>query len=59
MLEQVVSDEVAGLPTTNEKWVRKSLRRIATELKTQAYQISRTTVGRLLRKLEYGLVSKV
>lgn len=57
MLEQLVSDEVAGLPTSDEKWVRKSLRQISSELKEQAYQISRTTVGRLLRNLDYGLVS--
>jgi hypothetical protein len=52
-----VSEEIAGLPTSNEKWVRKSLRQIASELKDRPYQISRTTVGRLLRKLDYGLVS--
>lgn len=57
MLQQVVTDEVAGLPTGSEKWVRKSLRQIAQELKMQSYQLGRTTVGRLLRKLEYGLVS--
>jgi hypothetical protein len=52
-----VAEEVAGLPTSNEKWVRKSLRQIASELERQSYQLSRTTVGRLLRKLDYGLVS--
>ena len=52
-----MSDEVAGLPTGPEKWVRKSLRQIARDLTQQSYQLSRTTVGRLLRKLEYGLVS--
>jgi len=57
VLEQLVSDEVAGLPTGDEKWVRKSLRQISSELKAQAYQLSRTTVGRLLRNLDYGLVS--
>ena len=57
VLEQVVSDEVAGLPTTHEKWVRKSLRQIAGDLKERSSKIGRTTVGRLLRKLDYGLVS--
>ena len=52
-----MSDEVAGLPTTAEKWVRKSLRKIASDLKEQAYKVGRTTVRRLLRKLEYGLLS--
>lgn len=57
MLEQIVSEQVAGLPTRPEKWVRKSLRQIVRELKKQSYQLGRTTVRRLLRKLEYGLVS--
>ena len=57
MLEELVSDEVAGLPTTAGKWVRKSLRQIASELSQQPYSVSRTTVGRLLKKLKYGLVS--
>jgi hypothetical protein len=52
-----VADEVAGLPTTDEKWVRKSLRTIANELQVQAYEVGRTTVGRLLRMLNYGLLS--
>lgn len=52
-----MSDEVAGLPTTAEKWVRKSLRQISTDLKGRSYKVGRTTVGRLLRKLDYGLVS--
>lgn len=52
-----MADEVAGLPTTDEKWVRKSLRMIANDLQVQAYQVGRTTVGRLLRGLDYGLLS--
>ncbi len=52
-----MSDDVAGLPTTAEKWVRKSLRQITSDLNEQSYQGGRTTVGRLLRKLKYGLVS--
>jgi hypothetical protein len=57
LLDQIVSDEVAGLPSSNEKWVRKSLRQIARDLKEQSCKVGRTTVRRLLRKLEYGLVS--
>ena len=57
ILEQIVSDNIAGLPTTAEKWVRKSLRQIVKELDQQSHHVSRTTVGRLLKKLKYGLVS--
>lgn len=52
-----MSDEVAGLPTSDEKWVRKSLRNLTEELKEQSYDVSRTTINRLLKKLDYGLVS--
>ena len=52
-----MSDEVAGLPTSSEKWVRKSLRQIAADLTERSYKIGPTTVGRLLRKLGYGLLS--
>lgn len=48
---------MAGLPTSNEKWVRKSLRNLAQTLRECGYSISRMTVKRLLKKLDYGLVS--
>ena len=57
MLVELVSDDVAGLPTSAEKWVRKSLRQIVSQLNKQSYSVGRTTVGRLLKKLKYGLVS--
>lgn len=52
-----MSDEVAGLPTGEQKWVRRSLRNLAACLRDQAYEIGRTTVSRLLRKLNFGLVA--
>lgn len=48
---------MAGLPTSNEKWVRKSLRNLEKSLRKRGYGISRMTVRRLLRNLKYGLVS--
>lgn len=48
---------MAGLPTGERKWVNRSLRNIASLVQEQAYEIGRTTVGRLLRKLDFGLVS--
>jgi hypothetical protein len=56
-LEEIVSDDVAGLPTKAEKWVRRSLRRLAVDLRQRSYQVGRTTIGRLLRQLNYGLVA--
>ena len=37
--------------------MKLSLRTIASRLRAQAYRIGRTTVGRLLRKLGFGLVA--
>jgi hypothetical protein len=56
-IQQVVKDDIAGLPTTEQKWVNRSLRTIASVLRNQAHEIGRTTLRRLLRKLEFGLMS--
>jgi len=40
---------------STKKWVRKSLNSLAEALVKRGYQVGRTTVRRLLRKLEYGL----
>ena len=45
------------MPTGEKKWVRLSLRTIVSRLDAQAYNIGRTTVSRLLRKLGFGLVA--
>ena len=48
---------MAGLPSSAEKWVRRSLRQVAAELSQGCYRVGRSTVRRLLRQLNYGLVS--
>ena len=48
---------MAGLPTGEQKWVRCSLRQLMILLGQQAYSIGRTTISRLLRKLNFGLVA--
>lgn len=53
----MVADDLAGLPTGSEKWVRKSLSNLAEELTKRTYAVSPTTVQRLLAKLDYGLLS--
>lgn len=52
-----MTDDIAGLPTGEQKWVRRSLRNLVTLLGEQAYTIGRTTLRRLLRKLGLGLVA--
>ena len=56
-IKEVIDDDIAGLPTDEQKWVRLSLRTIASRLGARAYSIGRTTVSRLLRKLGFGLVA--
>jgi len=40
---------------SNKKWVRKSLRSLSGALNRQEYTAGRTTVRRLLYKLDYDL----
>lgn len=50
---------MAGLPTGEQKWVRRSLRNLAQVLRERGYSVvvCRMTVCRLLKKLDYKLVS--
>jgi hypothetical protein len=45
----LVGDEVAGLPVRDERWIRRSLRRLETALAKHGQRLSRTTIRRLLR----------
>ena len=54
-LEEVVVDDVAGDPMSEQKWVRRSLTYVAQQLAKRQFRIGRTTVRRLLKKLHYGL----
>lgn len=52
-----VSEELAGDPMSQKQWVRQSLRRLVKRLRELKYEVSRSTVRRLLRKLKYRLLS--
>jgi hypothetical protein len=54
-LERMLSDEIAGDPMTDQKWVRSSLRRLSTQLRQQGHAACTHTVARLLRKMGYSL----
>jgi hypothetical protein len=54
-LEQMLTDEVAGDPMTDQKWIRSSLSRLSKRLKEEGHQASTTTVARLLRKMGFSL----
>ena len=54
-LERMLSDEIAGDPMSNQKWVRSSLRRLSKALEEEGHQACTHTVARLLRKSGYSL----
>jgi hypothetical protein len=54
-LKDLVKDEVAGDPTSERKWIRRSLRNLCEMLGQEGFEISHGTVKRLLRKEKFGL----
>ena len=54
-LERMLSDEIAGDPMGNQKWVRSSIRNLSKALKEQGHQVGHGAVARLLRKMGYSL----
>lgn len=47
--------ETAGDPMSDLKWTRKTTQKIAEELKSAGIEVSKTTVGNILKKLGYSL----
>jgi hypothetical protein len=54
-LERLLSDEIAGNPMSDQKWVRSSLRRLSNALEGEGHHACTHTVARLLRKRGYSL----
>ena len=50
-----MKDDTAGDPITGLKWTRKTRAKIADELEGVGISVSSTTVGRLLRSLDFSL----
>jgi hypothetical protein len=56
MIEKLMEYETAGDPITGLKWTRKTTQNLADELKALGISnVNRTTVGRLLKALDYSL----
>ncbi len=51
----MVEPETAGEPTSDQKWVRSSLRELSGRLAGLGHAASPPTVGRLLKRLDYAL----
>jgi hypothetical protein len=55
VLQELVAPETAGDPMSAQTWVRSSLRQLSRRLTEAGHPVSPTTVGRLLKSLDYAL----
>ncbi len=56
-IEKIMEYETAGDPMSGLKWTRKTTEKIATELEINGITVCATTVGKILKKLNYTLKS--
>lgn len=54
-IEALMEYETAGDPMTGLKWTRKATEKIAKELRSFGISVGRTTVGNLLKKMDFSL----
>jgi hypothetical protein len=54
-LEQILDNEIAGNPMSEEKWVRMSAKRLAHMLTESGHPVCKGTVSRLLREMGLAL----
>jgi hypothetical protein len=54
-LERMLTDETAGDPMTEQKWIRSSLRHLSKRLEVEGHQASTVTVSRLLKDMGFSL----
>jgi hypothetical protein len=55
VLERVVQDATAGDPISGLRWMRKTTRNVAEEMRRHGIHLSHVTIGRLLRESRYSL----
>jgi hypothetical protein len=58
-LEEMLSDEVAGSPEGEQKWVRSSTRKLAQRLKERGFLIGHGTVWRLLKRMRFSMRTSI
>jgi transposase len=56
-IEQLMQYETAGDPISGLKWTRKTTEKISAELASIDIIVSKTTVGKILKKLGFSLKS--
>lgn len=55
MLDELLADAIAGDPITGLQWTRKTIRKLARQLRRKKFKVGRTTVSRLLQLKRYAL----
>lgn len=50
-----MEDETAGDPETGLKWTKKTTQKISDELKSIGIEVSKNTVGKLLKEMDFSL----
>jgi hypothetical protein len=58
-LEELVSDEVAGMPDREQKWVRSSVAKLTKRLQAQGFQVGHNAVWALLKRMGFSLRTHV
>jgi hypothetical protein len=58
-LEEMLSDEVAGSPERQHKWVRSSVRKLADRLKEKGFRVSPNAVWALLKRMGFSMRTNV
>ena len=54
-LEQMLANETAGDPMSEQRWIRSSTRELSKRLEGAGYQVSPPTVSRLLKKMGFSM----
>ena len=58
-IEELMKYETAGDPMSNLKWTRKTTQKIADELATINIKVSKTTVAKILKDLDFSLKTNI
>ncbi len=58
-IEELMKYETAGDPMSNLKWTRKTTQKIADELSAADIKVSKTTVGKILKDLDFSLKTNI
>ena len=59
IIEELMKYETAGDPMSSLKWTRKTTQKIADALDTIDIKVSKTTVGKILKDLDFSLKTNI